>query len=261
MFGLDRNPQSAQGRFTSPDLPLYAQHPAEPQSWNLYSYTANNPLAGIDPDGRNWFNIGGAWQWHEGSDVNNDGGPCKKGAKGCNHSDYTHLLVATPTGTNNDGATTYSLTLYNQKDVAFQGEAVSGGRLNRGPQKSPTKPGNYEMRTDVRDNGRLVTGYDSTGNPPAQYGIQRIPNQQVPGPWGADNAPYMIYGPVRLRLYSLDGRGDRDGYYLHGDPQGGRATWGCLSYCSTGNRLGEYLWNLRPYQRVPLAVDRPVRRP
>lgn len=46
--GLDyfgaRYLSSAQGRFTSPDLPLYDQSPFDPQSWNLYSYGRNNPL-------------------------------------------------------------------------------------------------------------------------------------------------------------------------------------------------------------------------
>jgi RHS repeat-associated protein len=41
----------AQGRFTGPDKPLADQHAANPQSWNMYSYTRNNPLSSIDPDG------------------------------------------------------------------------------------------------------------------------------------------------------------------------------------------------------------------
>jgi RHS repeat-associated protein len=41
----------AQGRFTSPDEPLIDQDPADPQSWNLYSYVRNNPLANIDLTG------------------------------------------------------------------------------------------------------------------------------------------------------------------------------------------------------------------
>ncbi|MFN8007375.1 MAG: DUF922 domain-containing protein [Terriglobia bacterium] len=40
-----------QGRFTSPDKPFADQHPANPQSWNLYLYTRNNPLRYIDDDG------------------------------------------------------------------------------------------------------------------------------------------------------------------------------------------------------------------
>src|SRR5207249_7854981 len=42
----------AQGRFTSPDLPVMDQHINDPQSWNLYAYGRNNPLAYIDPTGR-----------------------------------------------------------------------------------------------------------------------------------------------------------------------------------------------------------------
>lgn len=43
---------SAQGRFTSADEPFADQHPDEPQSWNLYTYGRNNPLAYIDPSGQ-----------------------------------------------------------------------------------------------------------------------------------------------------------------------------------------------------------------
>jgi RHS repeat-associated protein len=42
----------AQGRFTSPDEPLVDQHTSDPQSWNLYAYARNNPLANTDPNGR-----------------------------------------------------------------------------------------------------------------------------------------------------------------------------------------------------------------
>jgi RHS repeat-associated protein len=43
---------SAMGRFSSVDRPFADQHPASPQSWSLYSYTLNNPLRYVDPDGR-----------------------------------------------------------------------------------------------------------------------------------------------------------------------------------------------------------------
>jgi RHS repeat-associated protein len=42
----------AQGRFTSPDAPFADQFVEDPQSWNLYAYTRNNPLRYIDDDGR-----------------------------------------------------------------------------------------------------------------------------------------------------------------------------------------------------------------
>jgi len=54
--GLDffgaRYMSSAQGRFTSPDGPFNDQDPSDPQSWNLYAYTRNNPLIFVDPNGR-----------------------------------------------------------------------------------------------------------------------------------------------------------------------------------------------------------------
>jgi RHS repeat-associated protein len=53
--GLDwfgtRYLSSAQGRFTSPDKPFADQTPFDPQSWNLYSYTRNNPLKYVDRTG------------------------------------------------------------------------------------------------------------------------------------------------------------------------------------------------------------------
>lgn len=53
--GLDyfgaRYMSAAQGRFTSPDAPLIDQYSGDPQSWNLYTYTRNNPLVNVDPDG------------------------------------------------------------------------------------------------------------------------------------------------------------------------------------------------------------------
>ena len=39
---------SALGRWTSPDQPLVDQDPEDPQSWNLYGYVRNNPLANVD---------------------------------------------------------------------------------------------------------------------------------------------------------------------------------------------------------------------
>ena len=42
----------AGGRFTSADASLVDQFAADPGSWNLYTYTRNNPLRFIDPTGR-----------------------------------------------------------------------------------------------------------------------------------------------------------------------------------------------------------------
>ena len=42
---------AAQGRFTSPDVPLLDQRPENPQSWNLFAYGRNKPLRFLDPTG------------------------------------------------------------------------------------------------------------------------------------------------------------------------------------------------------------------
>jgi RHS repeat-associated protein len=51
----------AQGRFTSPDKPFADQHAENPQSWNLYTYTLNNPLRYVDPNGEGV--VEGAAKW------------------------------------------------------------------------------------------------------------------------------------------------------------------------------------------------------
>src|ERR1700752_2773753 len=48
---------STYGRFTGVDNPGFSKG-TDPQTWNLYAYTANNPLRRIDPDGDDWFQIG-----------------------------------------------------------------------------------------------------------------------------------------------------------------------------------------------------------
>lgn len=41
----------AEGRFGSPDPDNIGADPTSPQSWNMYSYVLNNPVANTDPDG------------------------------------------------------------------------------------------------------------------------------------------------------------------------------------------------------------------
>ena len=47
----------AQGRFTSPDPKQLPHDIADPQSWNKYAYTRNNPLRYVDPDGEDWRDV------------------------------------------------------------------------------------------------------------------------------------------------------------------------------------------------------------
>jgi RHS repeat-associated protein len=45
----------AQGRFQSPDPGNAGANPADPQTWNMYSYVGNNPLSLTDPSGECWW--------------------------------------------------------------------------------------------------------------------------------------------------------------------------------------------------------------
>jgi RHS repeat-associated protein len=87
--GLDyfgaRYMSAAQGRFTSPDVPLADQWEKDPQSWNLYSYVRNNPLRFVDPTGHECVNLDGGTQGDDGK-----GTPCA-GAQ----LDTTHGVTVT----------------------------------------------------------------------------------------------------------------------------------------------------------------------
>ena len=48
-FAQARYHSATQGRFTSPDPLMSSARASEPQSWNRYSYTINNPLKYSDP--------------------------------------------------------------------------------------------------------------------------------------------------------------------------------------------------------------------
>jgi len=56
-YFLARYYSSAQGRFTSPDPLMASGFANEPQSWNRFSYTVNNPLKYTDPSGLIWGSV------------------------------------------------------------------------------------------------------------------------------------------------------------------------------------------------------------
>jgi len=60
-YAMFRYYGSRLGRFRQPDAPFADQSPANPQTWNLYSYARNNPLYFVDPTGRSGRGACGGW--------------------------------------------------------------------------------------------------------------------------------------------------------------------------------------------------------
>jgi RHS repeat-associated protein len=56
-YFLARYYSGAQGRFTSPDPKLLPDAVFDPQSLNKYSYTRNNPIRLVDPNGEDWMDV------------------------------------------------------------------------------------------------------------------------------------------------------------------------------------------------------------
>ncbi len=244
---------SSMGRFLSPDwsakvMPIPYAKLDDPQSLNLYSYVLNHPLNSIDPNGHDWFYVDKKWQWQKGSTFHDADGNATKD-KG-----YAGLLVATSTGKNARGATTFSLTLYDQNKVVATGSGFSGGGWKNGPgdpKFGPTPNGNYEMHLELRDSQGPNTVIDAN-NPPHFNGIQRMHNI-------GDFDVVGAYGTVRAYLDPLDGqKGSR---YFHGQEDGFNWTHGCLSYGKDeSHEMRNALWNL-PAQESAATVNRTVEAP
>jgi RHS repeat-associated protein len=120
--GLDyfgaRYMSSAQGRFTSPDAPFADQHPADPQSWNLYSYARNNPLRYGDPTGRAVCSYG--------SGSAPDGGPATT-EKACTEGGGTWVYQPTDTDDPNADASAFRFSVTkteNTGELSANGQAV-----------------------------------------------------------------------------------------------------------------------------------------
>jgi RHS repeat-associated protein len=68
-FAQARYYSSSQGRFTSPDPGNAGTKLSDPQSWNGYTYSLNNPLRYVDPNGLRWAQVTGAgvitYQWFD----------------------------------------------------------------------------------------------------------------------------------------------------------------------------------------------------
>lgn len=94
---------SAMGRWMSPDKPFADQHVANPQSWNLYSYTLNNPLRFVDQDGQivvetrdtTYYSVSGATASEAMANANTHFSG-EFGGMTNSHMDFTYQFSRTP---------------------------------------------------------------------------------------------------------------------------------------------------------------------
>jgi RHS repeat-associated protein len=246
--GLDnfgaRYDSSSMGRFMSPDNPKFSEK-TNPQTWNLYSYVSNNPLARVDLTGDNWFNINGSWQWYDGANVTNDGKACKQGTKGCNHSDYTHMLVIQKLDEKTDkGATKVKITLYDQNKVIAEASGFTGATGI-----SPVPNGNYEINLNNRggtDTNAVVAVVGGRALAPYRDGIQEISGNAI---YNSSELPYDFrpdWGTLRANLSR--GPGEGTAYYLHGKglyfTEGHSYTTGCV--CDPYQTVLKVIFRLDP---------------
>ena len=119
----------AQGRFTSPDLPFADQNPADPQSWNLYSYVRNNALTFLDPTGRSTHtnSAGDVLAVYDDDDL----GVYRHDKKNLKNWNGTDTLAASGKGVGRMGETEYwdEFRAHDSKTGAVLDQVAEGARI------------------------------------------------------------------------------------------------------------------------------------
>jgi RHS repeat-associated protein len=129
---------SSMGRFMSPDPSgLLAQHPEDPQSWNLYVYARNNPLINIDPNGLDCIYATDNGKGVESIDHDSNSGECGQNGgtwlSGYVDEDWAH---------------------YNKTAGAFEAAAEDGGQVNFAQ---------FQSGAQTNDSGDCLSGCGSYG--------------------------------------------------------------------------------------------------
>jgi RHS repeat-associated protein len=265
------------------DAQLGRLHVIDPHSENYldlsaYSYTGNNPVSRIDPDGKDWFYYQAkgekekGWHYQQGDVATYTN---EKGKTVTDKNGYNHLVVATQTGNNSDGAVIASITVYDQdKIVLQQGNAMSGGSDKFGNKYSATQRGNYMMNLNARDAKGPQRMNAALDNPEAFFGIQKINNDLAVTYTDGSVDRFGVtgaYGFGRIRLLETNQLSDGSiginpkqvhGYYLHGKTDGHTFTHGCL--CDKSENVFNYFWSGQGKdirEKVPFAIGIPVVKP
>ena len=135
---------SSMGRFLSPDPGWFdAIDPQNPQTWNLYAYVLNNPLAIVDPDGYDCVYLNDAGNGVESVDTHSNSGEC---------GDHGGYWV--------DGTVTHVNLFTNSNDVGLTGHTTDANG-------NKTTTSAYYTNADAPENQTLLnfmgySGYHGT---------------------------------------------------------------------------------------------------
>jgi RHS repeat-associated protein len=238
---------STQGRFISADNPGFSRG-TNPQTWDLYAYTSNNPLARVDRDGHNWFHIGADWFWQKGNTYTYTG---ENGKKQTIKSSYTHLVVFEITGTNDCGAATGTITVYNQNKVVAQEQGFSGGRTSDDYFHASIPLGEYHINLTIPTATATEADVKADRTLKAEYGRQEIPRDlRFAEPWGTRR--------VRLNETISNPSKSAQGNYLHGHEGRLDVTLSCIGDRSQRTVDAVFEINARQTPIVPVLVTTPV---
>ncbi len=219
-----------QGRFINADNIAFSKG-TNPQSWNLYAYTSNNPLNRVDPNGRDWFQIGDRFEWHKGKKYTyTDAQGNKHDAKDVGR----YLLVVVKTGKqNSDHAEIVRIALWDQnKIVARNTQGFSGGHDSGwifSDRAAPIPVGVYHMNLYIRSQATSSNGVTLDKN----AGLQTVP-PEFQGSWGTRRAA--------LEPWSNNLGTEYIGNYLHGHRKAESTTIGCV--CDRGETVIDAVFNI-----------------
>jgi RHS repeat-associated protein len=202
---LARYFSSAQGRFMSPDpIGNFIADAANPQSWNMYSYVRNNPLANVDPTGMTCVTVSHPDETTNQAD-NGDGQGCS--GAGVSQSKLRNDLKGTPLVNNSDikpqdfefvyggsGSATFA-------SAALLGQFLTGtGHDNRIYDKQTVETQNLLKSGGIKQisnrieqacaSGQTMNPLDSNGLPP-----------ELSTPEAAKSLPYdALHSPVGVQV-------------------------------------------------------------
>jgi RHS repeat-associated protein len=229
---------AALGRFLSMDPAYWSSREEIPQSWNRYTYAINNPIRFTDPNGLDWFKLGGKWTYLK--DVQEMQYEVYKDGKLVS----SELLEGTKFGLVFNGT---GLTELRQDGTTRTFPAASGvvsgwGEIHPEQQKrnaGPIPEGTYTFhRVDIQE----------FWGPNADYNILAMAIHRGwrggTHSWGTHRVP--LDPAAGTKVYG------RSGFFLHGS-NNGPGSHGCIDLC---DMIGELVLDIpRSVDEVPVDVD------